>query len=118
MTWNCVAYTATHDNDTSVGWYQATSSEKERAYARRYLNSDGAEIAWDLIRLAWGSVAHTAMTTVQDLLSLGHETRLNTPSTEGPPNWCWRLLPDALPPSIAERLRDLTGTFGRTAPDG
>jgi 4-alpha-glucanotransferase len=112
----CVVYTGTHDNDTTVGWYQVTSTEVERDYARRYLARDGSDVAWDLIRLAWASVAQTAMTTVQDLLSLGHECRMNTPGTCGTPNWCWRLLGDALAGESAERLRALTAVYGRLPP--
>lgn len=108
-----VVYTGTHDNDTVVGWYQVTSTEEERDYARKYLGRDGSDIAWDLIRLAWSSVARTAMTTVQDLLSLGHEARMNLPGTVGPPNWCWRLLPGALTEAVARRLLDLTAIYGR-----
>ncbi|MEW5986688.1 MAG: 4-alpha-glucanotransferase [Chloroflexota bacterium] len=108
-----VVYTGTHDNDTTMGWYQATSTEDERDYARKYLARTGADITWDLIRLAWASVANTAMTTVQDLLSLGHDSRMNTPGTVGPPNWCWRLAPNALNATIAGRLYDLTAIYGR-----
>jgi len=108
-----VVYTGTHDNDTIVGWYQATSTEAERDHVRKYLGRDGSDIAWDLIRLAWASVANTAITTVQDLLSLGHEFRMNTPSTVGSPNWCWRLLPGALTDGIAARLLELTAIYGR-----
>ncbi len=110
---NCVVYTGTHDNDTALGWYQETSTEKERDYARRYLARDGSDIAWDLIRLAWSSVAHTAMTTAQDLLNLGHASRMNTPSTVGAPNWCWRMLPNALNDGIAARLKEMTYVYGR-----
>jgi len=112
-----VVYSGTHDNDTTVGWYQVTSTEAERDYARKYLGSDGSDIAWDLIRLGWASTAHTAMTTAQDLLSLGHESRMNTPSTVGPPNWCWRLRPGALTADVARRLRELTAIYGRL-PEG
>lgn len=108
-----VVYTGTHDNDTSVGWYTASSTEKERDYARRYMGRDGTDIAWDLIRLAWASVANTAMTTAQDLLSLGHTARMNTPSTTGAPNWCWRLLPGQLEESVAARLAEFTAIYGR-----
>jgi 4-alpha-glucanotransferase len=110
---DCVAYTGTHDNDTIVGWYQATSTAQERDYARKYLGRSGADIAWDLIRLAWASTANTAVTTVQDLLQLGHEARMNTPSTVGPPNWCWRLLPGSLAENVAQRLLELTAIYGR-----
>ena len=110
---DCMVYTGTHDNDTVVGWYQATSTEAERAYADRYLGRDGSDLAWELIRLAWASVAHTAITTVQDLLSLGHDSRMNVPGTVGAPNWCWRLSPGALTDDIARRLRELTEVYGR-----
>ncbi|MBI4789951.1 MAG: 4-alpha-glucanotransferase [Chloroflexi bacterium] len=108
-----VVYTGTHDNDTAAGWYQVTSTEQERDNARRYLRSDGSDIAWDLIRLGWSSVADTAITTAQDVLSLGHWARMNTPSTIGAPNWCWRLLPGQLRGDIATRLAELTGVYGR-----
>jgi 4-alpha-glucanotransferase len=110
-----VVYTGTHDNDTVVGWYQVTSTEGERDYARKYMASDGSDIAWEMIRLALSSVTNTAMTTAQDLLSLGHEARINLPSTVGPPNWCWRLLPGALNEWIAQRLLELTAIYGRMA---
>ena len=108
-----VVYTGTHDNDTTLGWYEETSTADERDYARKYLGSDGSDIAWDLIRLAWASTACTAMTTTQDLLGLGHYARMNTPSTLGPPNWCWRLLPGMLIDELAERLLALTAIYGR-----
>jgi len=108
-----VVYTGTHDNDTTAGWYQVTSTEAERDYARKYLGRDGSDIAWSLIRLAWASVAHTSITTAQDLLSLGHKARMNTPATVGPPNWCWRLLPGALNDGVTARLLELTAIYGR-----
>jgi 4-alpha-glucanotransferase len=110
---DCVVYTGTHDNDTTWGWYEATSTGAERDCARKYLGSDGSDIAWDLIRVAWASVATTAMTTVQDLLNLGHEARFNTPSTVGPPNWCWRLPLGALSREVGQRLLELTAVYGR-----
>jgi 4-alpha-glucanotransferase len=115
---NCVVYTGTHDNDTTVGWYQETSTEAERDYARKYLGSSGSDIAWNMIRLAWASVAQTAMTTVQDLLSLRHAARMNTPGTSGPPDWCWRMPPGALTPEVGERLHALTGIYGRLPTSG
>jgi len=110
---DCIAYTGTHDNDTTVGWYQVTSTEAERDYARRYLGADGSDIAWDMIRLAWASIANTAIITAQDLLSLGHEHRMNTPGTVGAPNWCWRLSPGALTDAVVARLLGLTEVYGR-----
>lgn len=108
-----VVYTGTHDNDTATGWYAVGATDAARDYARRYMRVDGSDIAWDLIRLAWASVANTAITQVQDLLSLGHEARMNTPGTVGPPNWCWRLAPGALRSEIAAGLRELNRIYGR-----
>jgi 4-alpha-glucanotransferase len=110
---DCVVYTGTHDNDTSVGWYEVSSTAEERDYARKYLDTDGSDIAWDLIRLGWASVANTAIAPVQDLLSKGHASRMNTPSTLGPPNWCWRLEEDALDDDVVQRLLQMTAVYGR-----
>jgi len=110
-----VVYTGTHDNDTSLGWYQASSTAEEREFALQYLGTDGSDISWDLIRLAWASVANTAMTTTQDLLCLGQEARMNTPSTLGPPNWCWRLKRGALTEEMRKRLLAFTTVYGRRA---
>jgi 4-alpha-glucanotransferase len=113
---NLVVYTGTHDNDTTVGWFQ-TRAESERGDIQRYLRSDGHEIAWDLIRLALSSVADTAIVPVQDVLGLGSAARMNYPGrAEG--NWAWRLLPDQLKDGHAERLRELTELYGRAWESG
>ncbi len=119
---NGVVYTATHDHNTTVGWFtaepgtQSTQSaaeiESERAAARRYANSDGREIHWDFIRLALGSVAAMAIFPLQDVLGLGTEARMNRPGS-GAGNWVWRCLPDALGDAPAERLAALTSTYER-----
>jgi 4-alpha-glucanotransferase len=108
-----VVYTGTHDNDTTVGWYTTTSTEKEQDFARRYMAVNGSDIAWDLIRLGWSSVADTAITTVQDLLGLGHDARMNTPSTVGPKNWSWRFCTGDLSDNVADRLYELTNIYNR-----
>ncbi len=91
---NCVAYSGTHDNDSTLGWYR-TLDDGTKDHIRRYLNVSGDEIAWDLIRAAIRSSAHLAVFPLQDLMSLGSEARLNTP---GAPvgNWQWRYQPDQL----------------------
>lgn len=110
----CVVYTGTHDNDTVVGWY-ASAPESERDFCRRYLACDGSEIAWDLIRAAWASVAEWTVAPLQDLLSLGPEARMNYPSrAEG--NWGWRLRAGDLTDGLAARLRDLNVIYGRVQP--
>ena len=108
---HCVVYTGTHDNDTAVGWYSG-ASEESRHFARRYLASDGSEIAWDLIRAAWASVAVFALAPMQDVLSLGNEARMNYPSRLGG-NWSWRMRPDALDDALAARLQELNTLYGR-----
>ena len=119
---NVVAYTGTHDNDTTVGWFQSVAGEgstrtaaqikREQKFCLNYLNSNGKEIHWDLIRGVWASVANTAMVPLQDVLGLGTEARMNLPnSTSG--NWNWRFNPGVLTDDIAERLRDLTEIYGR-----
>jgi 4-alpha-glucanotransferase len=108
---NTVVYTGTHDNDTTRGWY-ATISEQERHFVRRYVGSDGHDIGWDLIRLAWGSVADYAIAPLQDLLSLGTEARMNLPGRPGG-NWQWRFRSDMLTPQAVERLHELTHLYAR-----
>src|SRR5512136_140573 len=118
---NCVVYTGTHDNNTTLGWFKGqdvkdtTQSkavwEKERQVALDYLGTDGHEISWDFIRLALMSAADTAIIPMQDILGLGSEARMNIPGrTEG--NWCWRFAPDMLTQQIKARLRKLTELSG------
>ncbi len=108
---NCVVYTGTHDNETTVGWYH-NASEQEQDYVRRYLARDGRDIAWDLIRLAYSSIADMAVAPLQDLMGLGNEARMNFPSTLGG-NWQWRYSPEMLSDSIAGRLYEMTRLYGR-----
>ncbi|HUE99412.1 MAG TPA: 4-alpha-glucanotransferase [Anaerolineales bacterium] len=100
---NCVAYTGTHDNDTALGWFDS-APEDERIFALRYLNSEGSDFAWDLMRSVWSSVAVYAITPMQDVLSLGTEARMNYPSRLGG-NWEWRMLEEEISTDLAERLR-------------
>jgi 4-alpha-glucanotransferase len=110
----CVVYTGTHDNDTTLGWWNS-ANEFERHYTRQYLNTAAHDIAWDLIRAAWMSVANTAMTTAQDILRLGNTARMNLPGVSGPPNWCWRVLPGALTEQHASKLAELTRIYARAS---
>lgn len=106
---NCVAYTGTHDNDTTVGWYKA-ADKNAKAHCRKYLQTNGREIHWNMIRAAFASVADTAIVPMQDILGLGGEARMNTPATESG-NWSWRM--GEIPAEVARRLKDLSETFGR-----
>ena len=89
LTRNRVIYPGTHDNDTTLGWY-ASAEERVRDHARRYLRVSGAEIGWDLIRAAYSSVCDIAIVSMQDILSLGPQARLNSPG-KADGNWRWRL---------------------------
>lgn len=119
---NCVVYTGTHDNNTTIGWFRgedikdSTQSleerEKEKEFALRYLGTDGHEINWHFIRLALMSVADTAIIPMQDVLGLGSEARMNIPGRpEG--NWRWRFTPDMLTEGVKARLKELTAISGR-----
>jgi len=106
-----VVYTGTHDNDTVVGWWH-TASDGVRSDLRQYLGIPCDDIAWDLIRVAFMSVAETAIIPMQDVLSLGSEARMNLPG-HAAGNWVWRLLPNQLTPQVAERLALLTTLYDR-----
>jgi 4-alpha-glucanotransferase len=118
---NRVAYTGTHDNDTTVGWWtsgvgHSTRREadvvEERAFARRYLGTDGGEVHWDFIRAVLASVANTAIVPLQDVLGIGSEGRMNQP---GQPNgnWRWRVRAEALTDAVTDRLGMLAATYDR-----
>ena len=110
---NCVVYTGTHDNDTTVGWFwNQDPQSRERKFCLKYLKSDGREIHWDMIRAAFSSVADTAIVPMQDLLGFGNDTRMNLPSTDSG-NWSWRCKEGDLSPEIFEKLRELTEIYGR-----
>jgi 4-alpha-glucanotransferase len=111
---NCVAYTGTHDNDTTAGWFSSGTkrAQTERESALRYMKNDGSDPVWDFIRIALASVADTVILPMQDLLGLGSEARMNTPGTIGN-NWRWRMNEDQLKPELADRMRKLNRTYER-----
>lgn len=113
---DCVVYTGTHDNDTTIGWYQSASAA-EQDFVRRYTARDGNDIAWDMIRLAMASVAKTAVTPLQDLMQLGTTARMNYPGRASG-YWQWRFLPEALTPNITARLSEMTLLYGRIVQKG
>jgi 4-alpha-glucanotransferase len=109
---NCVVYTGTHDNNTTVGWFEARS-HAERARVTDFTGGICKEgIHWTLIRLALSSVANLAIFPIQDLLGLGSGAKMNTPGTVVD-NWCWRYQPNALTPDLSELLKSLTILYGR-----
>lgn len=114
LTANQVLYPGTHDNDTTLGWYQC-SEPGVQDHVRRYLRIDGREIGWDFIRAAYGAVSRLTIIPLQDLMSLGSEARFNTPGTASG-NWTWRYRTQQLERLRREStryLRELGGLFGR-----
>jgi 4-alpha-glucanotransferase len=118
---HCVVYTGTHDNDTTKGWFTSTDVattqswdevEAERAYARRYINTNGDEVHWDMIRVAFSSVADTAIIPLQDILGLDTSARMNLPG-KADGNWQWRFRKDQLDRQAQDRYAELTALYSR-----
>ena len=109
---NCVVYTGTHDNQTTVGWVKELNRH-DKAFAKRYLGvRSDKNLTEALIRAALMSVGRTAIIPMQDYLKLGAEARINLPSTIGN-NWSWRMRGDALNDDLAEKMRELAKLYGR-----
>ena len=109
---HCVVYTGTHDNDTVMGWMK-TAPKASVKYAKEYLNLTKEEgYNWGMMRAAWSSVADMAIVPMQDILGLGSEARINTPSTLGE-NWKWRATPEQIDTKIAKKLHHYMQMYGR-----
>lgn len=110
---NSIIYTGTHDNNTSNGWYYDNANDHEKGRLYQYMGCTGEySIAWDLIRLAYSSVANQAIIPLQDVFSLGSDARMNTPGlSDG--NWGWRYRNEALIEEYIHRLRDMVHLYGR-----
>jgi 4-alpha-glucanotransferase len=116
------AYTGTHDNDTTVGWWNSSGASdstrtpedvaKEQAFASSYLNLKDEPIQWVMIRTVFASIADLAIIPLQDVLGLGSEARMNLPGT-AKGNWGWRFRQGVLTPELASRLRELARLYDR-----
>jgi 4-alpha-glucanotransferase len=106
-----VVYTGTHDMQTTAAWWENLPPTIQHK-ARIYMGTDGRDIVWDMIRLAFASVADMAIIPMQDILTLDNSARLNTPGNPSG-NWGWRFRYNQLDYSIIERLDTLTGVYGR-----
>ncbi|HZQ24989.1 MAG TPA: 4-alpha-glucanotransferase [Terriglobales bacterium] len=107
-----VVYTGTHDNDTVVGWWKSAAAEHERRNAAAYLGCSDANVNWAFIRAAQASVANLCVIPLQDILGLGSDARMNTPSRNDG-NWRWRYRPGVLTPELAEKLAILAEVCDR-----
>ena len=108
---NYVVYTGTHDNETSLGWFEIASNH-EKDYLKKYIGDEIRQIEWDLIRLAWASVAVFSIAPMQDILSLDSSARMNVPGRQGG-NWSWRMKEIPIEDEIIERLKDFNITYDR-----
>ena len=106
-----VVYTGTHDNDTTLGWYEGLDNARKQA-VQDYLGYPSEPMPWPLIRAALASVAGLAIMPMQDLLEMDSAQRMNTPGVPGD-NWGWRFTAEQLPESLAARLRHLVEMYGR-----
>ncbi|MBV8072942.1 MAG: 4-alpha-glucanotransferase [Acidobacteriaceae bacterium] len=114
---NAVAYTATHDNNTTRGWFESLPEDQRQTIWRYLGRSSGAshDVPVALIELAWSSQAGLTVAPLQDLLNLGGEARMNVPGrAEG--NWRWRCTEAMLAPSSFQWLRRTTESAGRMQP--
>ncbi|MCR4655087.1 MAG: 4-alpha-glucanotransferase [Lachnospiraceae bacterium] len=112
---NSIVYTGTHDNDTTLHWYEVLP-KRDRGFADKYLgipkDIKKNDISWEFIKAAYQSVSETAVIPMQDVLSLGGNARMNIPSTLGG-NWEWRMKPGAFSKAKQKRLSDLAKLYGR-----
>ncbi|MFW5709296.1 MAG: 4-alpha-glucanotransferase [Chloroflexota bacterium] len=110
---NCVAYSGTHDNNTTVGWWNSEEAgDHIKSMLSDYIQAEVVEPNWTLIRLGMSSVAHTFVIPMQDILGYGAETRMNTPGKEGG-NWAWRFTEDRFDDPAKDKLAHLTWLYRR-----
>jgi len=109
-----IAYTGTHDNNTSRGWYRQDAKKEQIHQLERYVGHSVSEddVHRVLARLAYASVANTAILPLSDVLGLDETARLNTPAS-GSSNWTWRVMPEQLSPAIEAQLREWTTIYDR-----
>ena len=106
-----VLYTGTHDNDTSVGWFESLNdklSSDEINDLKSILNLDSKSMNWSMIEYSFRSRAKTVIVPVQDILGLGSDSRMNTPGTISEKNWSWRMNSSELKDTMLRKMRDIT----------
>ena len=109
---NCVVYSGTHDNNTTIGWWHEEATPEIKEFVNAYFDREVHEINWELIRAAEMSVAHTCVIPMQDILNLGAESRMNLPGREAG-NWTWRASPEDFDHPGIHRLVHYTKLYGR-----
>ena len=111
---NCIVYTGSHDNDTTRGFFEKAKKETPEIYkwAQKYLNYYGDDLAFEVIRTAYASVADVVIIPMQDILNLGGEARMNFP---GKPdgNWTWRFTWDQISEDLSRKYKEMSELFER-----
>jgi 4-alpha-glucanotransferase len=109
-----IVYTGTHDNNTTLGWFLSDSTPEERRNLSEYVGRDVTHrtVCADMVRLAMSSVADECVIPLQDILCLGADARMNTPSTRSG-NWTWRFRSETLDAADSAALARMTSLFGR-----
>ena len=113
---NTVLYTGTHDNDTSIGWYESLNdklSKNEIDTLKNVLKSDLKEVNWHMIEYSLQSRAMTVIVPIQDILGLGSDARMNTPGTINDKNWSWRMNGSELKNAMMEKMKNITEKANR-----
>jgi 4-alpha-glucanotransferase len=105
-------YSGTHDNNTTIGWWEEEVNKRTSDFIAEYLGQDVEEINWAMIRLGMMSAGHTFVAPMQDVLGLDETARMNTPGTESG-NWTWRFSENAFDDPAQGRLSDLTWLYQR-----
>lgn len=111
---NCFVYPGTHDNETAVGWFAKSAGAEDKRMIKEYLNSDGSDIAWDLIKVSMFSCARTCVTMMQDVMRLDNTARMNTPGVAAG-NWRWRIGDEGVWKRLAPEAADLKALAKRSA---
>ncbi|MBN2859165.1 MAG: 4-alpha-glucanotransferase [Sphaerochaetaceae bacterium] len=110
----CAAYTGTHDNNTTRGWYESLDGGY-KDIVRKYLSCDDSSVVWYAVRSIMASSARYAIIPFQDVLEIGSEGRMNAPGTVGGINWKFRIHSDQMGRGVSEHLKNMVAPFGRTA---
>jgi 4-alpha-glucanotransferase len=119
---NCICYTGTHDNDTTIGWFHGSPDDMRSApeiaatqeAALRVSGGRTETVHMDLIRAAFSTAARIAIAPLQDYLGLGSEARINTPGTSAG-NWRWRVIDAQLSPDICDNIASMVSASGRAS---
>lgn len=108
---NFLVYTGTHDNDTSLGWFNSID-KKERKFLHKYVSGSGKQFVRNFMEQAWASAAHTAIAPMQDVLGLDTDARMNTPGV-APGNWDWRFIWSQIRSNHKFFLKQITEKYNR-----